>query len=73
MVEGDIISLLNDNRISSQLVQCSSDQVFRKQTTSDAVPWPWGASVGLAPPHKAPSTPKLKHETLQISVVFVNF
>jgi len=32
-----------------------------------------GALVGLAPPNKAPSTPKLKYETLQISVFFVKF
>jgi len=32
-----------------------------------------GAMVGLAPTNKAPSPPKLKHETLQISGVFVNF
>jgi len=31
------------------------------------------ALVGLAPPNKVPSPPKLKHETLQISGVFVNF
>jgi len=31
------------------------------------------ALVGLAPPNETPSSPKLKHETLQISGVFVNF
>jgi len=32
-----------------------------------------GDLVGLAPSNKAPSRPKLKGETLEISGVFVNF
>ena len=32
-----------------------------------------GGFDGLSPPNKAPSPPKLKHETLYISGVFVNF
>ena len=32
-----------------------------------------GSFGGLSPPNKALSAPKLKHETLQISGVFVNF
>ena len=32
-----------------------------------------GALVGLVPPNKAPTPPKLKYETLQISEIFVKF
>jgi len=32
-----------------------------------------GGLVGLAPPNKAPSHPKLKYETLQTSAIFVKF
>jgi len=38
-----------------------------------SIPSPRAATLGLATPNKAPSPPKLKHETLQISVDFVNF
>jgi len=45
----------------------------KNNPVNQSLPSPRGALVGLAPPNKAPSPTKLKHETPHVSGIFVKF